>query len=268
MLKNVTIGQYYPVDSIIHRLDPRTKIVGTLLYIVSLFLFRTFSGFIVVGTVFAGILILSKVPFRYLLRGLKPILFILVFTMICNFFLADGEVLWQWKFLKLTREGIQRGFFMGIRLALLVFGTSIMTYTTTPNSLTDGLERLMSPLRVIHFPVHELAMMMSIALRFIPILAEEAQRISKAQMARGADMESGGLIRRAKAMVPILIPLLISSFRRAFDLATAMEARCYHGGKGRTKMKPLRYGLRDLFGYLFLACYMTTIILLRVFRNI
>ena len=268
MLKNVTIGQYYPVDSIIHRLDPRTKIVGTLLYIVSLFLFRTFSGFIVVGTVFAGILILSKVPFRYLLRGLKPILFILVFTMICNFFLADGEVLWQWKFLKLTKEGIQRGFFMGIRLALLVFGTSIMTYTTTPNSLTDGLERLMSPLRVIHFPVHELAMMMSIALRFIPILAEEAQRISKAQMARGADMESGGLIRRAKAMVPILIPLLISSFRRAFDLATAMEARCYHGGKGRTKMKPLRYGLRDLFGYLFLACYMTTIILLRVFRNI
>ena len=194
MLKNVTIGQYYPVDSIIHRLDPRTKIVGTLLYIVSLFLFRTFSGFIVVGTVFAGILILSKVPFRYLLRGLKPILFILVFTMICNFFLADGEVLWQWKFLKLTKEGIQRGFFMGIRLALLVFGTSIMTYTTTPNSLTDGLERLMSPLRVIHFPVHELAMMMSIALRFIPILAEEAQRISKAQMARGADMESGGLI--------------------------------------------------------------------------
>ncbi|MBQ6661730.1 MAG: energy-coupling factor transporter transmembrane protein EcfT [Lachnospiraceae bacterium] len=268
MLKNVTIGQYYPVDSIIHRLDPRTKIVGTLLYIVSLFLFRTFSGFIVVGTVFAGILILSKVPFRYLLRGLKPILFILVFTMICNFFLADGEVLWQWKFLKLTKEGIQRGFFMGIRLALLVFGTSIMTYTTTPNSLTDGLERLMSPLRVIHFPVHELAMMMSIALRFIPILAEEAQRISKAQMARGADMESGGLIRRAKAMVPILIPLLISSFRRAFDLATAMEARCYHGGKGRTKMKPLRYGLRDLFGYLFLACYMTTIILLRMFRNI
>ena len=268
MLKNVTIGQYYPVDSCIHRLDPRTKIVGTLLYIVSLFLFQTFSGFIVVGTAFAGILILSKVPFRYLLRGLKPILFILVFTMICNFFLADGEPLWQWKFLKLTKEGLQRGFFMGIRLALLVFGTSIMTYTTTPNSLTDGLERLMSPLRVIHFPVHELAMMMSIALRFIPILAEEAQRISKAQMARGADMESGGLIRRAKAMVPILIPLLISSFRRAFDLATAMEARCYHGGKGRTKMKPLRYGLRDLFGYLFLACYMTTIILLRVFRNI
>ena len=268
MLRDITIGQYYPAQSCIHRLDPRTKILGALLYIVSLFLFRSFSGFLVVGTAFAGVLILSHVPFRYMLRGLKPILMILLFTMLCNFFLTSGEVIWQWKFLKLTKEGLLRGVFMGIRLVLLILGTSMMTYTTTPNQLTDGLEKLMSPLKVIHFPAHEMAMMMSIALRFIPILTEEADRIRKAQMARGADMESGGLIKRAKAMVPVFIPLIVSAFRRAFDLAMAMEARCYHGGKGRTKMKPLRYGLNDLLGFLYLACYMTTIILLRVFAKI
>jgi len=268
MLRDITIGQYYPTKSCIHRLDPRTKIVGTMLYIVSLFLFRSFSGFLVVGTAFAGILILSHVPFRYMLRGLKPILMILAFTVLCNFFLTDGEILWKWKFLKITKEGLQRGAFMGIRLVLLIFGTSLMTYTTTPNQLTDGLEKLLSPLKVIHFSAHEMAMMMSIALRFIPILTEEADRIRKAQMARGADMESGGVIRRAKAMVPVLIPLIVSAFRRAFDLAMAMEARCYHGGKGRTKMKPLRYGLRDLFGYLYLACYLATVILLRVWQKI
>ncbi|MBO4652924.1 MAG: energy-coupling factor transporter transmembrane protein EcfT [Lachnospiraceae bacterium] len=268
MLRDITIGQYYPAKSCIHRLDPRTKIVGTILYIVSLFLFRSFSGFLVVGTAFAGVLILSRVPFRYMLRGLRPILMLLAFTVLCNFFLTSGEVVWQWKFLKITKEGLERGAFMGVRLILLIFGTSLMTYTTTPNQLTDGLERLLSPLKVIHFPAHEMAMMMSIALRFIPILTEEADRIRKAQMARGADMESGGPIKRAKAMIPVFIPLLVSAFRRAFDLAMAMEARCYHGGKGRTKMKPLRYHMADLFGYVYLACYMATIITLRIWLKI
>ena len=268
MLRDITIGQYYPAKSCIHRLDPRTKIIGTTLYIVSLFLFRSFPGFVVVGTAFAGVLILSRVPFRYMLRGLRPILMLLAFTVICNFFLTSGEIVWQWKFLKVTKEGLVRGAFMGVRLILLIFGTSLMTYTTTPNQLTDGLEKIMSPLNVIHFPAHEIAMMMSIALRFIPILTEEADRIRKAQMARGADMESGGLIKRAKAMIPVLIPLIVSAFRRAFDLAMAMEARCYHGGKGRTKMKPLKYRLADLFGYIYLACYMATIITLRIWLKI
>ena len=268
MLRDITIGQYYPAKSCIHRLDPRTKIIGTTLYIVSLFLFRSFPGCVVVGTAFAGVLILSRVPFRYMLRGLRPILMLLAFTVICNFFLTSGEIVWQWKFLKVTKEGLVRGAFMGVRLILLIFGTSLMTYTTTPNQLTDGLEKIMSPLKVIHFPAHEIAMMMSIALRFIPILTEEADRIRKAQMARGADMESGGLIRRAKAMIPVLIPLIVSAFRRAFDLAMAMEARCYHGGKGRTKMKPLKYRLADLFGYIYLACYMATIITLRIWLKI
>ena len=268
MLRDITIGQYYPAKSCIHRLDPRTKIIGTTLYIVSLFLFRSFPGFVVVGTAFAGVLILSRVPLRYMLRGLRPILMLLAFTVICNFFLTSGEIVWQWKFLKVTKEGLVRGAFMGVRLILLIFGTSLMTYTTTPNQLTDGLEKIMSPLKVIHFPAHEIAMMMSIALRFIPILTEEADRIRKAQMARGADMESGGLIKRAKAMIPVLIPLIVSAFRRAFDLAMAMEARCYHGGKGRTKMKPLKYRLADLFGYIYLACYMATIITLRIWLKI
>ena len=268
MLRDITIGQYYPAKSCIHRLDPRTKIVGTTLYIVSLFLFKSFPGFLVVGTAFAGVLILSRVPLRYMLRGLRPILMILLFTVLCNFFLSGGEVVWQWKFLKITKEGLLRGTFMGVRLILLIFGPSLMTYTTTPNQLTDGLERLFSPLKVIRFPAHEIAMMMSIALRFIPILAEEADRIRKAQMARGADMDSGGPIKRAKAMLPVFIPLLVSAFRRAFDLAMAMEARCYHGGKGRTKMKPLRYRTADLFGYLYMVCYMATIILLRIWQKI
>jgi len=268
MLRDVTIGQYYPAESCIHRLDPRTKIIGTILYIVSLFLVRSFPGFIVVVTAFAGVLILSHVPFRYLLKGLRPILFILFITVIINILHTDGQVLWHWWIFRVTREGLERGAFFGTRLILLILGTSMMTYTTTPNRLTDGLERLMRPLRVIHFPVHEMSMMMSIALRFIPILTEEASRIRKAQMARGADMDSGGIIRRAKALVPVFIPLLVAAFHRAFDLATAMEARCYHGGEGRTKMKPLRYQMRDAFAFLYLGCYVATVILLRIWLKI
>ena len=268
MLRDITIGQYYPADSVIHRLDPRTKIVGTMLYILSLFLVREFPGFIVVITAFAGVWILSHVPFTYMLRGLRPILFILFITAGFNVFLTKGTVLWQWWIFTVTKEGLLRGAFMAIRLILLILGTSMMTYTTTPNQLTDGLEKLMKPLKVIHFPVHEIAMMMSIALRFIPILTEEAKRIRKAQMARGADMESGGIIRRAKALVPVFIPLLVAAFHRAFDLAMAMEARCYHGGDGRTKMKPLRYHARDRFAYAYLLCFFATVILLRVWLKI
>ncbi len=268
MLRDITLGQYYPVDSPIHRLDPRTKIVATFVYIISLFLFHSFSGFIVVGIAFLGVLVLSRVPLRYMVKGLKPILVFLMFTVVFNIFLTKGTVLWHWKFLTITKEGLIRAAFFGTRLILLVLGTALMTYTTTPNRLTDGIERLLKPLSLIRVPVHEIAMMMTIALRFIPILAEEADRIRKAQMARGADMESGGIIRRAKAMVPIFIPLLVSAFRRAIDLAQAMEARCYHGGKGRTKMHPLRYHLRDVLAYIALAVYLATIIVLRVWKAV
>ena len=267
MLRDITIGQYYPTKSCIHRLDPRTKIVGTMLYIVSLFLFRSFSGFLVVGTAFAGILILSHVPFRYMLRGLKPILMILAFTVLCNFFLTDGEILWKWKFLKITKEGLQRGAFMGIRLVLLIFGTSLMTYTTTPNQLTDGLEKLLSPLKVIHFPVHEMAMMMSIALRFIPTLIEETDKIMSAQKARGASLDNGGVMERIRALIPILVPLFVSAFRRAEELATAMECRCYRGGEGRTRLRQLCAKPRDYIGFavslLFMAASVTVNILLK-----
>ncbi len=263
MLREITIGQYYPVDSAIHRLDPRTKLVGTLMYIVSLFLFQSFLGFVAAITFFAGVVILSKVPFRYILRGLKPILFLLLFTVVFNIFLTKGELLVQWWIFKITKEGLYRGAFMGIRLILLILGSSLMTFTTTPNQLTDGLERLLSPLKVFRVPVHDVAMMMSIALRFIPILLEETDKIMKAQQARGADFESGNLFRRAKAMLPIFIPLIVSAFRRAFDLALAMEARCYRGGDGRTKMKPLRYRTRDYVAYGVMIVYLVVLFFLR-----
>ncbi len=268
MFRDITIGQYYPVDSVIHRLDPRTKIAGTLVYIISLFLFHSFLGFVAAVTAFLGVVILSKVPFRYIVKGLKPIVIVLLFTVLCNIFLTGGTELFRWHFISVTKEGLYRGGFMGLRLILLILGSSMMTYTTTPNQLTDGLERALAPLKWIHVPVHEMAMMMSIALRFIPILVEETDRIRKAQMARGADMESGGLIRRAKALVPIFIPLLVSAFRRAFDLAMAMEARCYHGGKGRTKMHPLRYHFRDAIGWLYLIVYVAIVFVMRILWDV
>ncbi len=263
MLRDITIGQYYPVNSIIHRLDPRTKLIGTLVYIVSLFLFDTFIGFVAAIAFFSGIVILSRVPFRYILKGLRPILILLLFTVLFNFFATKGEVLVSLWIFKITKEGIYRGLFMGLRLILLILGSSIMTFTTTPNQLTDGIERLLSPLKLFRVPVHDVAMMMSIALRFIPILLEETDKIMKAQQARGADFESGNLIQRAKAMLPIFIPLIVSAFRRAFDLAMAMEARCYRGGDGRTKMKPLRYHGRDVAAYVYMAVYITVIFGLR-----
>ena len=263
MLKDITIGQYYPADSILHRLDPRVKFIGTIVYIASLFIFHSWGY--VLGTIFLiSMICLSKVPFSFMVKGLKAVWILLIFTMLLNMFLTQGEVVWSWSFLKITKEGIRTAAKMAIRLVYLIIGASLMTLTTTPNKLTDGMESLFGPLKKIHVPVHEIAMMMSIALRFIPILMEETDKIMKAQMARGADFESGGLLKRVKAMVPLLVPLFVSAFRRANDLALAMEARCYHGGEGRTQMKPLKYEGRDWAAYLILAVYLGVTIAIRV----
>ncbi|MBR3579488.1 MAG: energy-coupling factor transporter transmembrane protein EcfT [Lachnospiraceae bacterium] len=252
MLRDITIGQYYPVESVIHRLDPRTKFLGTIMFVVSLFLFKSFWGFLLAGAFLVTVTTLAHIPPKYILKGLRPMLFLLLFMMIFTLLMTPGEVIGEWWIFIVTKEGIFAALFMGLRLAFLVFGSSLMTYTTTPNKLTSGMESCFGFLKIFKVPVHELAMMVSIALRFIPILLEETNKIMKAQQARGADFESGGPVKRAKAMVPILIPLFVSSFRRAGELAEAMEARCYHGGDGRTKMKPLKYHLRDLIAYLAL----------------
>ena len=263
MIRDITIGQYYPADSLLHRLDPRTKFLGTLVFIVSVFVFHTFPGYAVATVFLLGMILLSKVPFKFIFKGLKAIFILLLFTVFFNVILTPGEVLWKWGFLKITRECIILAGRMAIRLIYLVIGSSIMTLTTTPNQLTDGLERLLRPLNKLHVPVHEIAMMMSIALRFIPILLEETDKIMKAQIARGADFESGNLIQKAKNMVPLLVPLFISAFRRANDLAMAMEARCYHGGDDRTQMKPLVYASRDYLAYVVLAAYLAVAIAFR-----
>ena len=263
MIRDITIGQYYPADSLLHRLDPRTKFLGTLVFIVSVFVFHTFPGYAVATVFLLGMILLSKVPFKFIFKGLKAIFILLLFTVFFNVILTPGEVLWKWGFLKITREGLILAGRMAIRLIYLVIGSSIMTLTTTPNQLTDGMERLLRPLNKLHVPVHEIAMMMSIALRFIPILLEETDKIMKAQIARGADFESGNLIQKAKNMVLLLVPLFISAFRRANDLAMAMEARCYHGGDDRTQMKPLVYASRDYLAYVVLAAYLAVAIAFR-----
>jgi len=256
MLKDITLGQYYPGHSIIHRLDPRVKLAGTLLFIVSLFVFGSVSSYVVATIFLAGVIALSGVPLKYMLRGLRAIFLLMVVTALFNLFLTPGEaVLRIWK-LTITKEGIQMSVAMAIRLIYLIIGSSVMTLTTTPNQLTDGMEKGLRFLRVFHVPVHEVAMMMSIALRFIPILMDETDKIMKAQEARGADFESGSLLRRARSLVPLLVPLFISAFRRANDLAMAMEARGYHGGDGRTKMHPLIYTKMDYLAYAVLFLYL------------
>jgi energy-coupling factor transport system permease protein len=260
MIKDITIGQYYPAESILHRLDPRVKLLGTFLFIVTLFLFRSFIGYVVVLAFFAAIISLSKVPLRFILRGMKAVLVLFIFTVFFNLFFLPGNEIFRWGIIKITDYGLYKAVFMGIRLTFLILGSSLMTFTTTPNQLTDGLEKVMRPLNRIKVPVHEIAMMMSIALRFIPILMEETDKIMKAQMARGADFESGGLLKRAKSLIPLLVPLFVSAFRRANDLAMAMEARCYRGGTGRTKMKPLSYKGRDYAAYVVLLLYLGLII--------
>ena len=264
-MRDIALGQYYPADSILHKLDPRVKFIGTLLYIIALFLVKGVIGYVFMAAVLVFFIALSKVPVRIIIGGLKPVLVILLITVLFNLFLTPGEVLWQAGAFHITREGVRVAVRMAIRLTFLVAGSSLMTLTTTPNQLTDGMEKLFSPLKKLHVPVHEIAMMMSIALRFIPILMEETDKIKKAQIARGADFESGNFIKRTKAMVPLLVPLFVSAFRRANDLAMAMEARCYHGGDGRTQMKPLIYASRDKIAYLVLLLVFAGAIALRIF---
>lgn len=256
MLRDITLGQYYQTESLIHKMDPRVKLGGTVLFIISLFFFKNYAGY-VIAALFLGLVIrLSKVPFKFMVKGMKTIVMLMLITVVFNLFLTPGTPLFTiWK-LTITQEGLKMAISMAIRLTLLIIGSSVMTLTTTPNNLTDGMEKMMGPLKVFKVPVHEVAMMMSIALRFIPILLEETDKIMKAQIARGADFESGNLFKRAKAMVPLLVPLFISAFRRANDLAMAMEARCYRGGEGRTKMKPLIYHKRDYIAYGCIAAYM------------
>ena len=262
MLRDITLGQYYQTESVIHRLDPRVKLGGTVLYIISLFLFRNFLGYAAAIAFLALVIGLSHVPFKFMVKGMRAILFLLLITVAFNLFLTPGtEIASFWK-LTITMEGLQTAVTMAVRLTILIIGSSIMTLTTTPNNLTDGMEKMMKPLRIFRVPVHEVAMIMSIALRFIPILLEETDKIMKAQIARGADFESGNLLKRAKALVPLLVPLFISAFRRANDLAMAMEARCYRGGEGRTKMKPLVYQKRDGIAYLCIVIYLVVSIVL------
>lgn len=245
MIRDITLGQYYPGNSLIHKLDPRIKIIATLLFIVELFIVDNFLGFVFAAAALLTIIAVSKVPLSYIVRGLKPIILILIFTFALNMFMVSGEVLWQWGFLRITREGLRLAVFMAIRLVLLLIGSSMLTLCTRPLSLTDGIERLLSPLKKIKVPAHEIAMMMTIALRFIPTLLEETDKIMKAQQARGADFETGNLIQRAKSLVPILVPLFVSAFRIAQDLAMAMEARCYRGGESRTRMHEMKLVKRD-----------------------
>lgn len=266
MLRDITIGQYYPVESKIHKLDPRMKIIGVILYLVSLFLFQNFTGYLVVTAFLVAVIACSHVPVKYITKGLKPILFLLIFTAFFHvFFTQEGNVLFQWKFISITSGGIKRGAFMGLRLTYLVIGSSMLTYTTTPNQLTDAIESLLKPLEKLKVPVHDIAMMMSLALRFIPILLEEANRIIRAQSARGADFEEGKLIERLKGMVSILVPLLVSATKRAYDLALAMEARCYRGGQGRTKMKPLVYRKSDGIALAMVLVYFILLLVVKHF---
>ncbi len=262
MIRDITLGQYYPVNSILHRLDPRVKLFGTMIFLIALFIGDSWLGYLLSTIFLAGVIALSKVPFRFMVKGLRTVILLLLVSVGFNIFLTEGDVVFQIWIFKATRQGIILAVFMGIRLVYLMIGSSVMTLTTTPNALTDGLEKGLGFLKAVKVPVHEIAMMMSIALRFIPVLIEETDKIMKAQMARGADFEKGNLIQKAKAMVPLLVPLFISAFRRATDLAMAMEARCYHGGNGRTKMKPLVYKRVDYIAYTILLLYLGAAIIL------
>lgn len=264
MLRDITLGQYYPVDSALHRMDPRTKLFGTMIYIVSLFVSDHMLTYAAAALFLVLAIRLSKVPVKFMIRGLKSIVVLLLISVSFNLFLTPGTPIFKIGFLQMTWEGVEFAAFMAIRLIFLVLGSTILTLTTTPNQLTDGLEKSLGFLGKVGVPVHEVSMMMSIALRFIPILIEETDKIMKAQMARGADFESGNLIQKAKAMVPLLVPLFISAFRRATDLAMAMEARCYRGGDGRTKMKPLRYEARDRVAYVVCVVYLAIVIGMKI----
>lgn len=267
MLKDITLGQYFPGKSFMHSLDPRMKLLLTVLYVVALFLVSDFWGFLIVAILIALVAAFSKISLRVVFRGLKPLIFIIVFTAFFNILYGGGEPVFsniQW-LSWIKTDGVCNAAFMIIRIILLILGTSYLTYTTSPVMLTDALERLMRPLKVFRFPVHELAMMMTIALRFIPTLIDETDKIINAQKARGADFETGNIVRRAKALIPILIPLLVSAFRRAEELADAMECRCYHGGEGRTRYKVYSLGYRDWVALALMIAVMVGIVLLKIF---
>ncbi len=261
MLKDITLGQYFPGNSVVHRLDPRTKLLILVAYIVALFSAKDWLSYGVVFAFLAVSIGISKIPVKSIVRGMKPLVMILVFTGVLNLFFTGGEtvVLQLWR-ISITLEGIRRAIFMVARILMLISATFLLTYTTSPISLTDGLESLLSPLKKLRFPVHELSMMMCIALRFIPTLIEETDKIMSAQKARGADFENGSLMQRVKALVPILVPLFISAFRRADELATAMECRCYQGGEGRTKMKLLSFRYFDYVSFVVVAALVTAVI--------
>lgn len=265
MLKNITLGQYFPGDTFIHRLDPRTKLIMTVVYIVMIFLADNFSAYIPVVALLLICVFVSKIKPKLLFSGMKPLLIIIGITALINLFYTSGEELLSFWIFTITKEGVRAAIFMMLRISLLIMGTFMLTYTTAPMQITDGLETLLGPLKKIKVPVHELAMMMSIALRFIPTLIEETDKIMSAQKARGADFETGNLVQKAKAMLPLLIPLFISAFRRADELATAMESRCYNGGTGRTKMKQLKYGYIDLIAALIGMALLAAVILLNIF---
>ena len=266
MLKDITLGQFFPGKSVIHRLDPRTKLLVLILYIVSLFLAKSYLSYALVLAFLVTATLLGHIPFKAMTRGLKPMLIFILFTAVLNlFYTKGGRLLFEWKFIHIYTGGVRTAFFMVLRILLLICGTFLLTYTTSPIALTDALERLLNPLKKLHVPVHELAMMMCIALRFIPTLIEETDKIISAQKARGADFETGNLLRRAKALVPILVPLFVSAFRRAEELATAMECRCYHGGEGRTRLKVLHYATLDYLAFLIGLALLAAVIVLRQF---
>jgi energy-coupling factor transport system permease protein len=264
MLKDITLGQYFPGDTPVHRLDPRTKLILTIVYIAALFTAKTWLGYILVFLALVGVMALSHIGPKAVLKGMKPLIFIIVFTGILNLFFTSGtDYLVHWRFIKITYTGLNNAIAMVVRVMLLVSGTFLLTYTTSPLALTDGLELLLNPLKKLKVPVYELSLMMSIALRFIPTLIEETDRIMSAQKARGADLETGTLVERAKALLPLLIPLFVSAFRRADELAVAMECRCYNGGQGRTRMKTLKMERRDGVAFLLGAVLVAAVILSR-----
>ncbi len=266
MLKDITLGQFFPGKSIVHRLDPRTKLLLLIVYIVALFMAKSWCSYGLVLAFLIAVTCLGRIPFKSMTRGLKPMLVFIIFTAVLNlFYTKTGTLLVDWWIFEIWSDGIITAFFMVMRIMMLVCGTFLLTYTTSPIALTDAMERLMNPLKKLHVPVHELAMMMSIALRFIPTLIEETDKIISAQKARGADFETGSLIRRAKALIPILVPLFVSAFRRADELATAMECRCYHGGEGRTRLKVLRYAAIDLAAFVVGGLLLAGVIVLRRF---
>ena len=266
MLRDITIGQHFPGNSVVHRCDPRLKIIATIAYIIVLFMASNPLGIALSLALLALLYKVAQIPIKLIVKSLKPIVPIVLFTAVLNLFFitGEGEPLVHFGFIHIYREGVSYAVLMAVRIVALIAGTSLLTYTTSPIRLTDGLEDLLGPLKKLGVPVHELAMMMTIALRFIPTLLEETDKIMKAQMARGADFESGNIIKKAKAMIPILVPLFISAFRRANELAMAMEARCYHGSEGRTKMKPLKYSRRDINAYLIIALYLACIIVVKI----